>query len=123
MPDAALSGRRRVTSGGLSRCRLQVFAEGVALCAQKSRDNCDWRSRYCDRQLAVSTNDDWDAWIRSFAIRLTASAKDTEPSLTDLLAVQADAKAKVRSVRWGLFAVESEGQLHGVVVTPQSRRC
>lgn len=38
-----------------------------------------------------------DSWVRFFATGLTASAKDTERSLTDLLAVQADLKAKVRS--------------------------
>jgi len=55
------------------------------------------RADYYYRLLAVSTDDDWDGWIRFFATGLTASAKDTERSLTDLLAVQADLKAKVRS--------------------------
>lgn len=55
------------------------------------------RADYDDRLLAVSTDDDWDGWIRFFATGLTASAKDTERSLTDLLAVQAELKAKVRS--------------------------
>jgi Fic family protein len=55
------------------------------------------RPDYYDRLLAVRTNDHWDAWIRFFATGLTASAKDTERQLTDLLAVQADLKAKVRN--------------------------
>jgi Fic family protein len=55
------------------------------------------RADYYDRLLAVSTDGDWDAWIRFFTTGLTASARDTEQSLTDLLAVQAQLKAKVRS--------------------------
>jgi Fic family protein len=55
------------------------------------------RAEYYERLLGVSTQGDWDAWLRFFAQGLTQSARDTEASLHDLLAVQADLKAKVRA--------------------------
>lgn len=57
------------------------------------------RADYYDRLLAVSTDGNWDGWIRFFAAGLTASARDTERSLSDLLAVQADLKDRVRAAR------------------------
>ena len=55
------------------------------------------RADYYDRLLGVSTSGDWDSWIKFFADGLTASARDTEQQLTDLLSVQADLKTKVRA--------------------------
>lgn len=55
------------------------------------------RADYYDHLLGVSTGGDWDGWIKFFAAGLTASARDTERSLTDLLGVRADLKNKVRA--------------------------
>lgn len=55
------------------------------------------RAEYYDSLLGVSTTGDWDTWIRFFAEGLTASARDTEQQLVDLLAVQSDLKARVRA--------------------------
>lgn len=55
------------------------------------------RADYYDRLLGVSTDGDWDSWIKFFAAGLLASARDTGRSLSDLLAVQADLKNKVRA--------------------------
>jgi Fic family protein len=57
------------------------------------------RADYYDRLLAVSTTADWDGWITFFAEGLTASALETERQLTDLLAVQAELKERVRAAR------------------------
>lgn len=54
------------------------------------------RADYYDHLLGVSTAANWDAWIRFFAQGLAASAADTERRLSDLLAVQASLKQKVR---------------------------
>lgn len=55
------------------------------------------RADYYDQLLGVSSDGHWDSWIKFFATGLTASALDTERSLSDLLAVQADLKNKVRA--------------------------
>lgn len=55
------------------------------------------RADYYERLLAVSTRGDWDGWLRFFAAGLAQSARDTESSLHDLLAVQQELKGKVRA--------------------------
>jgi Fic family protein len=55
------------------------------------------RADYYDRLFEVSASGAWDAWIGFFSRGLRASAQDTERSLTDLLAVQANLKTKVRA--------------------------
>jgi len=60
------------------------------------------RADYYDRLLGVSVVGDWDSWIRFFADGLTASARDAEQQLTDLLAVSRELKQMVR--RGGLRA-------------------
>jgi len=55
------------------------------------------RADYYDRLLAVSALGDWDAWITFFADGLRASATSAQRQLVDLLAVQADLKARVRA--------------------------
>ncbi len=55
------------------------------------------RADYYDRLLDVSTSGAWDPWLRFFADGLTSSANDTGRQLRDLLAVQADLKATIRS--------------------------
>src|SRR5262249_7374281 len=55
------------------------------------------RAEYFDRLLAVSTNGNWDGWIRFFASGIAASARETATQLRDLLAAQARLKATVRA--------------------------
>jgi Fic family protein len=55
------------------------------------------RADYYDCLLGVSTDGDWDPWIKFFADGLAASARATERQLIDLLSVQADLKSKVRA--------------------------
>lgn len=55
------------------------------------------RAAYYECLLGVSTRGDWDAWLRFFSDGLAQSATETEASLRDLLAVQEQLKAKVRS--------------------------
>jgi Fic family protein len=57
------------------------------------------RSEYYDRLLSVSTVGDWDGWIGFFAAGVAASASATNQQLTDLLAVQASLKDRVRRAR------------------------
>jgi len=47
--------------------------------------------------LGVRTDGHWDPWIRFFADGLTASAKDTDQQLRDLLSARSELKAKVRA--------------------------
>jgi len=54
------------------------------------------RADYYDALMAVSTGGDWDRWIRFYADGLTASARDSEQQLLDLLRVQIDLKARIR---------------------------
>jgi Fic family protein len=56
----------------------------------------DRRAEYYDHLHGVSARGAWDSWIRFFAHGLTASARDTERRLVDLLAVQSELKARVR---------------------------
>lgn len=55
------------------------------------------RADYYDALMAVSTRGDWNTWIRFFANGLAASARDTEQRLLELLMVQDDLKARIRS--------------------------
>ena len=57
------------------------------------------RADYYDHLLAVSTTGNWDGWLGFFARGLTASARDTNQQLTDLLGIVAELKAKVRATR------------------------
>jgi len=54
------------------------------------------RADYYDALMAVSTQGNWDRWIRFFAKGIAASASETEHQLTDLLKVQTSLKAKIR---------------------------
>ncbi len=47
--------------------------------------------------MGVSSSGNWDRWLRFFADGLTASAKDSEQQLLDLLNVESEMKARVRS--------------------------
>lgn len=60
------------------------------------------RAEYDERLAGLGARGDWDSWISFFADGLTASARQTERQLRELLAVQADLKAAVR--RSGLRA-------------------
>lgn len=55
------------------------------------------RADYYDNLLGVSTGGDWDSWIRFFATGLMAAARATGRSLSDLIAVQADLRKRVRA--------------------------
>lgn len=54
------------------------------------------RADYYDRLLGVSATGNWDSWIRFSAEGLSASARDTEKQLSEMLGVQKDLKGRVR---------------------------
>jgi Fic family protein len=60
------------------------------------------RADYYNALMGVSTDNDWDTWIRFFASGIAASARDTERRLLDLLKVQVELKGTIR--RAGLRA-------------------
>ena len=55
------------------------------------------RAEYYDRLLAVSTNGDWDGYIRFFARGLQAAADQTRVQMVALVSVQAELKERVRA--------------------------
>ncbi|MGY4644467.1 Fic family protein [Cellulomonas sp. URHB0016] len=57
------------------------------------------RSEYYDLLLAVSTDGDWDAFVRFFATGLHASATQTHRRMLDLVDVQRQLKDRVRDSR------------------------
>lgn len=57
------------------------------------------RQEYYDRLLAVSTDGDWDSFVRFFATGLAASAASTRSRMLDLVAVQQRLHDSVRTSR------------------------
>ncbi|MEO8328743.1 MAG: Fic/DOC family N-terminal domain-containing protein [Candidatus Nanopelagicales bacterium] len=55
------------------------------------------RADYYDGLLAVSTDGDWDRWIRFFARGIEKSAEDTVRRIEDLLLAQTRLKERVRA--------------------------
>lgn len=55
------------------------------------------RSEYYDRLLAVSTEGDWDGFVRFFARGLQAAADQTHRQMKDLVEVQAELKETIRA--------------------------
>lgn len=87
-------------NGRLGRLLVVLHLMGADVLTEPTLTVSPWfearRADYYDRLLGVSTDGDWDGWIRFFATGLTASAHDTERSLADLLAVQLELKSRVR---------------------------
>jgi Fic family protein len=54
------------------------------------------RSQYYDHLLAVSTDGDWDAYVRFFATSLESSAKSTHARMNALVKVQESLKECIR---------------------------
>lgn len=88
-------------NGRIGRLLVVLHLMQVGALAEPTLAVSPWfearRADYHDRLLGVSTEGDWDSWIRFFAAGLTASAQDTERSLSDLLTVQTDLKSRVRA--------------------------
>lgn len=55
------------------------------------------RTEYYDRLFAVSSEGDWDSFVRFFAEGLKAAADHTQDEMIDLVAVQAELKDRVRA--------------------------
>jgi len=55
------------------------------------------RERYQDHLAEVSASGDWDAWVRFFADGIEQSAIDTGTRMTELLAVQAEYRERIRA--------------------------
>jgi Fic family protein len=56
----------------------------------------DRRTEYYDRLLAVSTNGEWDSYVRFFATGLESSAKTTHQRMDALVEVQGSLKETIR---------------------------
>ena len=54
------------------------------------------RAEYYQRLLSVSTDGDWDGWLRFFAHGMLAAARSTSDQLTRVLTVQAELKDLIR---------------------------
>lgn len=55
------------------------------------------REQYQDALAAVSAEGAWDAWVALFADGIHSSAKDTGARMSDLLAVQAEYRDRIRA--------------------------
>jgi len=88
-------------NGRLGRLLVVLHLMSAGILSEPTLTVSPWfearRAAYYDRLLAVSTNGNWDAWIRFFATGIAASARDTATQLRDLLAVQARLKETVRA--------------------------
>lgn len=54
------------------------------------------RADYYDALMAVSTEGNWDRWLRFFAEGIGAAARETEQQLQDLQAMQEELKRRIR---------------------------
>lgn len=90
-------------NGRLGRLLIVLFLQQVGVLAEPTLAVSPWfearRTQYYDHLLRVSTNNDWDGFVRFFAEGLDQSARSTREQMIALVAVQEELKEVIRSSR------------------------
>lgn len=93
-PDLDGNGRHR-------RLLILLFLQEVGVLSEPTLAVSPWfearRTQYYDHLLRVSTNNDWDGFVRFFAEGLEQSARSTREQMIALVAVQGELKEVIRS--------------------------
>jgi len=88
-------------NGRVGRLLIVLYLQASGVLSEPTLTVSPWfearRSEYYDRLLGVSTRGDWDGYIRFFADGLREAADLTQAAMIDVVAVQAELKAIVRS--------------------------
>jgi cell filamentation protein, protein adenylyltransferase len=74
------------------------------------------RTEYQDSLLALSTDGEWDTWVRFFASGVAASAATTHERIDALISWQEEALNKVRAARVSGVAERVAGELIGAPI-------
>lgn len=90
-------------NGRIGRLLIVLHLQQTGTLVEPSLTVSPWfearRAEYYDALRRVSSEGDWDTWLRFFARGLASSAADTSQRLVDLLAAQRMLKEKVRAAR------------------------
>lgn len=88
-------------NGRLGRLLIVLFLQQVGVLSEPTLAVSPWfearRTQYYDHLLRVSTNNDWDGFVRFFAEGLEQSARSTREQMIALVAVQGELKEVIRS--------------------------
>lgn len=87
-------------NGRLGRLLIVLHLQAAAVLSEPTLTVSPWfearRSEYYDRLLAVSTDADWDGFVRFFARGLQSAADRTREQMITLVGVQAELRERVR---------------------------
>lgn len=88
-------------NGRLGRYLIVLHLQATGVLGEPTLTVSPWfearRSEYYDRLLAVSTENDWDGFVRFFATGLRQSAVATQAEIIALVGVQAELHERVRA--------------------------
>lgn len=88
-------------NGRIGRLTIVLYLQAMGVLSEPTLTVSPWfearRGEYYDRLLAVSTHNDWDAFVRFFARGIAQAADSTHTEMNALAAVQSELKDIVRS--------------------------